>query len=97
MQEEQINLFKWFDAPGLEEEVRKIKFTYAESLAKVIKIVDHLKITYQAANINSLQMDEELFLITFPLEVHSSICTLQFEIQLNFKDHETNFKVILID
>ncbi|CAD8126548.1 unnamed protein product [Paramecium sonneborni] len=61
----------------------------------VENLVKHLRIQYKAF-IQYEEIDDQVFLITFPLEVHNSLCTLQFEIKLNFPELNTQFLIFLI-
>ncbi|CAD8183677.1 unnamed protein product [Paramecium pentaurelia] len=92
----QKSIFELLEIQEQINEEEKIIFTYADQLQKIKDLVNHLKMKYQSV-VHYIEVEEFLYLITFPLEVHSSLCILQFEILLNFKELQTNFRVLLFD
>ncbi|CAK94444.1 unnamed protein product (macronuclear) [Paramecium tetraurelia] len=75
---------------------QQIKYTKEQQLQKVKDLVANLIVKYKSF-VNQIEIEDQVYLITIPMEVHNQICTIQFELLLNFKCNENDYRVILTD
>ncbi|CAD8198958.1 unnamed protein product [Paramecium octaurelia] len=74
----------------------QIVYTKEQQLQKVNDLVANLKSQYSGF-VNQIELEDQVYLITIPLEIHNQICTFQFELLLDFEYNESVCRVILSD